>query len=497
MTLVNNILIADSTKSEGEQVGQILLEGFDCQITVVSTSRELLDALSKNNFHLAIIDSTLTENAECFKDIQTVMNHHTNLNILPIIHDDNADQISQALELKLFTYLSKPYLEKEITLLTKKCLAIAAAKRKPSASKPDKISPDSFHGIIGNSERMKKLFHFISRIAEDEFSTVLIRGESGTGKELVAKAIHTHSQRKKKNFVPVNCAAIPDDLLESELFGHVKGAFTGANQNKQGRIQYADGGTLFLDEIGDMKSSLQAKLLRVLQEKEFEPVGALKPIPVDTRILAATHCDLEQLVAEGKFREDLYYRLSVIPLNIPSLRDRSDDIVLLLKNFIDKFTVQRGREPFMFTTSAFECLKQQQWKGNVRELENLVQHMSILYCGETIDINDLPEKYQQQSLVSTKPSSPVDLSVQPDERFALHFESPEPAPHTNSHPEINWEEGSVDFKKLINDFESKLIIQAMRMTEGNKKEAAKLLNLKRTTLLEKIKKKELNGLWET
>ncbi|PID77060.1 MAG: sigma-54-dependent Fis family transcriptional regulator [Deltaproteobacteria bacterium] len=372
--------------------------------------------------------------------------------------------------------------------MVKKSLTIIQARKKATIKKS--AESDSFHGMIGSCGRMKKLFTLISRIADDEFATVLIRGESGTGKELVARAIHQHSQRKNRNFVPVNCAAIPDDLLESELFGHTKGAFTGASQNKQGRIQYADGGTLFLDEIGDMKGNLQAKLLRVLQEKEFEPIGALKPVPVNTRILAATHCDLEQMVEAGEFREDLYYRLSVIPLHIPALRERSGDLKLLIDHFIHKFTTKRGKKTFHFTEEAYTCLQNHRWRGNVRELENLVQHMSILYDGQSVNQADLPEKYQDdRGKTATPPPSPAALGVQPHERFTLQNE-PEPS------PEVSWDKGQVDFKQLINDFETGLILQALKMTGGNKKEAAALLNLKRTTLLEKIKKKELDEqLW--
>ena len=350
-----------------------------------------------------------------------------------------------------------------------------------------KYSPATFHGMIGSSESMQRLFELIIKIAEDDFSTVLIRGESGTGKEMVAKAIHSQSKRNRENFVPVNCAAIPDDLLESELFGYTKGAFTGAASNKPGRIQYADHGTLFLDEIGDMKASLQAKLLRVLQEKEFEPVGAFKPIPVDTRVLAATHCDLEQLVKEGKFREDLYYRLSVIPLNIPSLKDRSEDIGSLIKSFIKSYTIKRGREKFTFSKQAISALFYYEWRGNVRELENLIQHMSILYSGQEVQLTDLPEKLQSVEI--------------PDEETPLIKEaiattvplSNEPAQAQIS--SVSWDKGNVDFNELINDFETQLIVQAMKLTDGNKKEAAQLLNLKRTTLLEKIKKKNITDLW--
>lgn len=484
-----NILLAEKNQEHNATIEALLKENFDCQLFSATSADEVLNILPQHPIQILIFNIDIDSNKDYFHHIRTIKSHYPEITILPVIDDSNQSIINEAINLNLFNYLSFPYNTQEVSFVLKKSLHIIAAKSQVTKPKPQS-TPDTFHGIIGQSQIMKRLFDLITRIAEDEFSTVLIRGESGTGKELVAKAIHAHSQRRKKNFVPVNCAAIPDELLESELFGHTKGAFTGATQNKQGRIQFADGGTLFLDEIGDMKSSLQAKLLRVLQEKEFEPVGALKAIPVDTRIVAATHCDLEQLVSEGKFREDLYYRLSVIPLKIPSLRDRNDDISLLMESFIERFTTKRGREPFTFTQAVQNCLKAHEWRGNVRELENLVQHMSILYSGQQIDIKDLPEKYQ---VFDPTPSeiSPTTMSVQPDERAALHQDIP-----TENSEEIEWTEDGVDFKELINDFETKLIMQAMKQTSGNKKEAARLLNLKRTTLLEKIKKKDLQGSWE-
>ncbi len=340
--------------------------------------------------------------------------------------------------------------------------------------------------MVGLTGIMQQLFDMIIRVADDDISTVLIRGESGTGKEMVAKAIHAESNRRDKNFVPVNCAAIPDDLLESELFGYIKGAFTGATANKLGRIQYADQGTLFLDEIGDMKASLQAKLLRVLQEKEFEPVGALKSIPVNTRIIAATHCDLEKLVEEGKFREDLYYRLSVIPLNLPPLKNRIADIPLLINAFQDKYSRQRGREPFAFSPLAMAAIIHYEWRGNVRELENLVQHMSILYCGRMLQLEDLPEKFHNVTIPTEKQTE-----------VTQELPASEPIEDYSTLPRTpSWQDGQIDFNELINDFETQLIVQAMKLTEGNKKEAARILKLKRTTLLEKIKKKDIEGLWQ-
>lgn len=354
------------------------------------------------------------------------------------------------------------------------------------------MSEEGFYGIIGRSESMRRLFRLIAKLAEDDLSTVLIQGESGTGKELVAKAIHAHSPRAPHHFVPVNCAAIPDDLLESELFGYTKGAFTGATSAKVGRIEYANGGSLFLDEIGDMKPVLQAKLLRVLQEREFEPVGGLKPIPVDVRVIAATHCNLEEMVAEGRFREDLYYRLNVIPVAIPPLRQRQQDIPLLIDHFIQ--TIGRNRKsPLLgFDDAAVQALTAFPWRGNVRELENLVQHMTILHGGARVGYGDLPEKYRQGM---PPPPPPPTAKIQPP---LDDVSRPEQALLVGSAPQVPqevWHDNGIDFNALVNDFETQLIIQALKMTQGNKKEAARLLNLKRTTLLEKIKKKELLDCW--
>lgn len=339
---------------------------------------------------------------------------------------------------------------------------------------------------------MQRLFRLIGKLAEDDDSTVLIQGESGTGKELVAKAIHAHSSRSEHHFVPVNCAAIPDDLLESELFGYTKGAFTGATGPKIGRIEYANGGSLFLDEIGDMKPVLQAKLLRVLQEREFEPVGGLKPIPVDVRVIAATHCNLEQMVAEGTFREDLYYRLNVIPLSIPPLRERSEDISLLIDYFV-QFIGNTKKTPLLgFDQTAVQTLATLPWRGNVRELENLVQHMTILHGGSMVRHHDLPEKYRTAppaAALEGNTSHHRQDDVSRPEQMLLFSSAPPPVPTET------WPEQGIDFNALVNDFETQLIVQALKLTQGNKKEAARLLNLKRTTLLEKIKKKELFASW--
>ncbi len=333
--------------------------------------------------------------------------------------------------------------------------------------------------MIGRSPLMQELFELITCVAEDGESTVLIQGQSGTGKELIARAIHEKSERKSSHFVPVNCAAIPDELLESELFGYVKGAFTGAQQAKIGRVQFADGGTLFLDEIGDMKPNLQAKLLRVLQEREVEQVGGVRAIKVDVRIIAATHQNLEELVASGRFREDLYYRLAVIPLVAPPLCERRDDIALLAEKFIDRFSRRKSDQPTTIDPIAMKSLQAYSWPGNVRELENLMQRLAILHRGKRVTMKELPEKYCCANLKAEAVSPPplTESTCDPQLSFVT--------------PEVEWSEEGLDFNGLISELEDRLILQALSQSGGNKKEAARMLNLKRTTLIEKIKKKNL------
>ena len=447
-------------------------------------------------FEIFILDCSTIDRAELSSLINQVTSLHPSVSIILLIPENRQDIRAFAVDRDILFYLDTPVNENETCFVLDRLfhkLSYLANNEKNAAPPGKTVIP----GFIGTCEVMQHLFDLIARIADDEFSTVLIRGESGTGKELVARAIHANSGRRKNNFVPVNCAAIPDDLLESELFGHMKGSFTGATQSKQGRIQYADGGTLFLDEIGDMKPSLQAKLLRVLQEKEFEPVGSLKPVPVNTRILAATHCNLEELVNDGRFREDLYYRLSVIPLTVPPLRERKKDIPALLESFITKYTSKRGREPISFAPQTMSVLNEYEWRGNIRELENLVQHMSILYSGTTIYPDNLPEKYTVSFDVHAQAASTASNPVKQSSMINSTTERAELlAPLRPDTPEIDFSSGPVNFNELVNDFERELILGAMKRTAGNKKEAARLLNLKRTTLLEKIKKKELTGLWE-
>jgi two-component system response regulator PilR (NtrC family) len=315
-------------------------------------------------------------------------------------------------------------------------------------------------GIVGRTPVMMQLFELLHTVAATA-STVLITGETGTGKELVARAIHDASPRRTQRYVALNCSAIPETLLEAEIFGHVRGAFTGAVANRQGRLEQANRGTLFLDEVGTMSPALQAKLLRVLQTREFERVGDSQTIRVDVRVVAATNSDLKKMVTEGQFREDLYYRLNVIPIRIPALRERRADIPLLAQHFLDKFAKEmpaRGR--VTITQEAQQALMAFDWPGNVRQLENVVERAFALSPGRSqIGAADMPPEMQRLPAV-----------LNPAE-FAM--------------PETG-----LDLEQVVNSFEHTLIKRALERTEGNKSQAADLLQLKRTTLIEKLKRLE-------
>jgi two-component system response regulator PilR (NtrC family) len=319
---------------------------------------------------------------------------------------------------------------------------------------------DIFCGMVGRSKQMKQVFERIKKVAASD-STVFISGPSGTGKELVANALHNLSPRKSHNMVSVNCGAIPSELLESELFGHEKGAFTGAISSRKGRFELAHRGSIFLDEIGDMPLLLQVKILRVLQNRVIERVGSTETTEIDVRIITATHRNLEAAVAEGNFREDLYYRLNVIPIKIPALKERREDIPLMISYFLSKFVSADLRNNIEFDDETLELLISYDWPGNVRELENLIERLVILKGGSLIRVSDLPAKF-----LKTNPT------------------------HVDSYKSlINLPDDGVDLKQLLSDIEDSLINQALEVTGGNKNQASKLLSMNRTTLIEKMKKK--------
>ncbi len=366
--------------------------------------------------------------------------------------------VIQALQTKLATILPREILSEGEGVFNESSKLRSLSKLKIDRPNVE----DQFQGMIGRSRAMKEVFERIEKVAKTD-STILIMGPSGTGKELVASAIHKLSARSTNNRISVNCGAIPGELLESELFGHIKGAFTGAISNRKGRFELAQNGTIFLDEIGDMPQLLQVKLLRVLQERVIEAVGSSEVLPIDVRVIAATHRDLEKAVSEGKFREDLFYRLNVIPIKMPALKERREDIPLLISHFLDRFVSADRSNEISFASLTMDLLMGYDWPGNVRELENVIERLVILRGGNEILPEDLPAKIFRSNPLATN-------------HYKTLFELPEPG---------------VDLKQILSDIEDSLIRQAMNRTGGNKNQASKLLALNRTTLIEKMKKKNL------
>ena len=334
-------------------------------------------------------------------------------------------------------------------------------------------------GIIGESKPISDVFDVVARAAGSQ-STVMIYGESGTGKELIARALHMNSPRASKPFIAVNCGAIPHELLESELFGYEKGSFTGAVNTRIGRMELANQGTIFFDEIGDMPTSLQVKLLRVLAEREIDRIGSTKPTPIDIRVITATHRNLEESIKEGSFREDLFYRLNIIPINLPPLRERKTDIPLLADHFLKQFN--RTAIPKTISDEAMQFLVNYSWPGNIRELANFIERMVVLSIGSTITPRDLPEKVlgdtpkeKWQPLEEDEEGNPAQI-LQQSLRQSFHVGIPE--------------EG-INLKKTVEEFEKELLLEALEKTGWVKNKAANLLGLNRTTLVEKLKKMKI------
>jgi sigma-54 specific flagellar transcriptional regulator A len=372
----------------------------------------------------------------------------------------------------------------------------------------DEIS--THQGPTGDSPTIRQIHALIRQVAAHD-SSVLILGESGTGKEVVARAIHQASPRRNRPFIAVNCGAIPADLLESELFGHEKGAFTGAVATRKGRFELADGGTLFLDEIGDMSLPMQVKLLRVLQERTFERVGSALQYRCNVRIIAATHRNLEEAITRGAFREDLFYRLNVFPIDMPALRDRIEDLPILIQDF-SAMNVAAGRSPVKLSVSAEECLRRHEWPGNVRELGNLVERLSILTSGRLVTAADLPARYRPRDFVAPQgadqvpalepvraaPVVPVAerLFVQDEaeisEREALMMLE---EPHSGGGQTLP--PGGIDLRAHVAAIEESLIRQALERSNGIVAQAARLLGLRRTTLVERLRKFQISGLDES
>lgn len=482
------VLILDENQKRAQTLQAVLT--FISEPCEVITVEDLDRLLQSPNFISCIVLGAIQAN-----NYETLIKSMPSLPIMLV-----GDTLKRLLDIpNVIALLSQPFKYGEITQVLRDSQEYR--RMIPGRQRSSK-SPAKFEGFIGNTPEMTNVRFLISQVAPNDTS-VLVLGESGTGKEVVARNIHNLSHRREGPFVPVNCGAIPGDLLESELFGHEKGAFTGAISARKGRFELAQGGTLFLDEIGDMPLPMQVKLLRVLQERYFERVGGSKPIKADVRIVAATHRGLEDMIADGKFREDLFYRLNVFPIETPALRERADDIPLLINEMVKRMEEEFG-QGVKFTDRALESLKCHRWAGNVRELANLVERMVILFPAQVVDVSDLPQKYRYIDVEEYVPEYPEEIM----ERDALNELFAETAvfdeqQEDEDHPDFGFDSGSsggpvdllppegIVLKDYLAEIETSLITQALQYSENVVARAAELLGVRRTTLVEKMKKYDL------
>ena len=393
----------------------------------------------------------------------------------------------ESLAANLVGYLDEPITYPVLTQLLHRCQEYL--RRHPRRNNKVSSQTKLFRSLVGKSEHIQGVRHLIEQVAPTD-ANVLVLGESGTGKEVIARNVHFLSKRNDGPFIPVNCGAIPGELLESELFGHEKGAFTGAVGTRKGRFELAEGGTLFLDEIGDMPLQMQVKLLRVLQERTYERVGGNKPISCNVRIVAATHRQLEKMIADGKFREDLYYRLNVFPIESPALRERKEDIPLLLQELVSRMEGETSVS-LKFTDNAMASLMEHPWAGNVRELSNLVERLGILFPGEIVDLSDLPGKYQHLDVEPYQPDYPEEVLEREalNELFSGYSEpDEEETPAVPLSTDSMLPADGVNLKEYLSELEISLISQALEQTDWVVARAAEMLGMRRTTLVEKMRK---------
>lgn len=415
--------------------------------------------------------------------IKSILEKTERTPVILLKNKDGVLQLSSAVEEMVFQQLEWPSTHLEVKKLLDRIIALIYEGKVPRHALDRRVYDrrlPSKQRLKGNSREIMNVCKLIDQVAGSD-ATVLVMGESGTGKEVVARSIHDWSQRSSKPFVPINCGAIPGELLESELFGHEKGAFTGALSTRQGRFELAEGGTLFLDEIGDMPMAMQVKLLRVLQERTFERVGSNKTIHCDVRIIAATHRDLDGEIKENRFREDLFYRLNVFPIEMPALRNRAEDIPLLVKDLIARMQTE-NRGFIQLTDAALGLLMQHQWPGNVRELANLIERLAIIKPNGLVDAQDLPEKFQNYVV-------PENIKIVTEDPFEQKTVQTDHS--IRSSGVLQLPKQGIDLKEYLSDMESDLIRQALEECNGVVAHAAKRLKMQRTTLVEKLRKYDL------
>jgi sigma-54 specific flagellar transcriptional regulator A len=482
------ILLVDDNKTRSQQL-EIILRFMEYRVETADSSNYVSYACEFDHLFGVFVGNGINKQAAVIEDLADKTGK---IPVVLLIDKGTSPHVSTALNNEVFQVLEWPVTYPCLKLVTDKISASygrqnSGQKQLIQRSPLDRRGYDrrfsALDRLKGNSQAIVNIRKSIDQVAGSD-ATVLILGESGTGKEIIARALHDASLRRSKLFVPINCGAIPGELLESELFGHEKGAFTGALSTRQGRFEMAEGGTLFLDEIGDMPMAMQVKLLRVLQERSFERVGSNKTIHCDVRVIAATHRYLEEEIKQNRFREDLFYRLNVFPIEVSPLRDRTEDIPLLVKDIIACMEAS-NRGSVSFTNASLAVLRQYEWPGNIRELANLIERMAIIYPNERVDVVNLPEKFQQYSVPEeiSKTAETVNISsVDLSEKMEVENL---PAGLT-----LLPKQG-IDLKEYLTVMEGDLIRQALNECNGVVAHAAKRLNMRRTTLVEKLRKYDL------
>ncbi len=452
------ILLVEDEQDVRETI-KLQLEDEGYEVTETESGSQALGIMESLAFDVVLTDVMLPDinGIELVERVNQVPNAPVTIVMTGY---GSVEMAVNAIKVGAFDFLSKPFSVDVLSATMASALRVKSLQDENTELKKTVKGQFSLGKLVSSSQVMKEVFQLIGCVADTD-STVLILGESGTGKELIAQTIHNNSTRRQGNLIPVNCGAIPEALLESELFGHEKGAFTGAVASRVGRFELATGGTIFLDEIGDLSPPLQVKLLRVLQERTFERVGGTRTYKSDARVIAATNQDLENLVAAKQFREDLFYRLNVVPVLVPPLRQRVEDIPLLLQHFIEMFNKRRQAEIAGVSDEAMALLCEYPWPGNVREIGNIVERIAILKRRGVIEPADLPEKIRR--LPSDQlPTVPAAIPI-----------------------------GGLDLSRAVEEFENRLILEALERTNWVKSKAARLLQINRTTLIEKLKKKSL------
>ncbi|MFN3696491.1 MAG: sigma-54-dependent transcriptional regulator [Pseudobdellovibrio sp.] len=455
----SRILVVDDEESIREFL-EIMLKKEGYEVTTAEDGAKAKDILTKKSFDMVISDLQMP-NMTGIELLRHVKENYPDLVFMMITAFGTTETAVEAMKLGAYDYLTKPFKIDEVRLNISNALRSKNLETEVRVLKKELVKEYSFQNMIGNSEAMHQVFNLIQRVSQAP-TNVLITGESGTGKEVIAKAIHYNGPLKDKPFVTVNCGAIPENLMESEMFGHKKGSFTGAIADKAGLFEVADGGTLFLDEVGELPMSIQVKLLRAIQERIIRRVGATEDMKVEVRIIAATNRNLEDMVSKNTFRQDLFYRLNVINIKSPPLRDRSEDIPLLANHFLKKYNDKLGKQIASISVEAMDILKKYNYPGNVRELENMIERTVALEAGSTI----LPE------------SLPPMVNTSTGRKMA-------------SSNEIEIGDEGLDLDKVIGQIEKELLIKAIHASNGVKKKAAKLLKISFRSMRYRVEKYNL------